>query len=289
MTEVLVRPMRPDDVPAANAGSFATFVELDTRLGQPVPDFTDAVRTRGEARMRHLLATDPDGAWVAEHDGQVAGVVMATRRGGQWFLSLLTVSPQLQAQGVGRRLLDAALQTYEGARGGFVLSSPDPRALRRYALAGFLPQPGYDCSGVVDRSALPGDLRVRAGDLSADGALVDSLVAELRGEPHGPDLQALAGLGVQVLVDADDQGFALVTPQRVVNLGARTPQTAQRLLWAALAESSGECEVMFVGADQLWAVPVLLAARVALRPGTSSCRRGTLGPMTPYLPTGAYG
>jgi hypothetical protein len=33
----------------------------------------------------------------------------------------------------------------------------------------------------------------------------------------------------------------------------------------------------------------VLSARLSLGAGPSSCRRATLGPMTPYLPGGAYG
>jgi predicted N-acetyltransferase YhbS len=288
---VLLRPLTPDDVPAAQQLSFATFAELDGRLGDPVPELTDEVRQRGEQRIAHLERTDPDGAWAAEDDGRLVGVALSLRRGPLWFLSLLTVEPGRQGQGTGRRLLEAALRTAEGAQAGWILSSPDPKALRRYARAGFDPHPGYDARGVPDRSALPAGLGVREGDLGVDGPLVEDVVALLRGVGYGPDLDLATSVGARVLVaeDGADRGFALLLGSRVASVGATTPRLAQRLLWAGLAEAESEVEVGFLTADQQWAVRAAVDAGLALKPGSSSCRRGALGPLTPYLPTGAYG
>ena len=285
-----IRPLQPADVPAAHELSFSTFVELDTRLGEPVPEHTDAVRARGEGRVAHLQRTDPDGAWVAEHEGRLVGVALALRRGPLWFLSLLTVEPGLQGQGVGRQLLEAALRTSQDAPAGWILATQDPKALRRYARAGFALHPGYDARGHVDRAELPAGLGVRTGDLAADGDLVDDVVGRLRGAPYGPDLEAFAP-HAQVLVaeDGPERGYCLVRPGHVVGLGATTPALAQRLLWAALAGAEGEVSVEFLTADQQWGIAVVLAARLPVRLGGSSCRRGALGPMTPHLPTGAFG
>lgn len=281
--------MRPDDVAAAQLQSFETFREQNHRLGDPVGELTDDVRERGQLRVDHLRSTDPSGAWVAEQDGELVGVAMAIRRSRLWYLSLLTVSPALQGRGLGRRLLDAALGTYTDAEAGLIMASPDPRALRRYARAGFLPHPGYDAHGVVDRSALPADLGVRAADLARDAGLLERHVSALRGAPHGPDVDVLVRTGAQLWVDDRERGFALLGGPRVLSVGADSPEVAQRLLWAALAQTTGAVDVAFVTADQLWAVPVLVAAGLALAPRSSSCRRGALGPLAPYLPTGAYG
>lgn len=283
--------MRTGDIPAAHQLSFEAFADLDSRLGDPVPEHTEALRARSTGRIAYLFGTDPDGAWVADRDGALAGVALALRRGPLWYLSLLTVAPQLQGQGLGRRLLEAALGTLDGAAGGLVMSSGDPKALRRYARAGFTLLPGYDARGVVDRAAVPGGTAVRESDLERDGELVDDLVTGLRSAPYGPDLQVMAAAGVQVLIaeDGGDRGFALWAPERLVSVGATSPRLGQRLLWAVLARTTGEIDVGCVTGDQQWAVPVLVAARLALRPGSSSCRRGVLGPMTPYLPNGAYG
>jgi hypothetical protein len=76
----------------------------------------------------------------------------------------------------------------------------------------------------------------------------------------------------------------------VGSLGATSPALAQRLLWATLGRAEKpEVTLDWLTADQQWAIDVALAARLSLGAGPSSCRRATLGPMTPYLPGGAYG
>lgn len=49
--------MGSGDIAVAHQLSFDTFVELDTRLGDPVPDHTEALRARGTARIAHQLHT----------------------------------------------------------------------------------------------------------------------------------------------------------------------------------------------------------------------------------------
>src|SRR5205809_2005761 len=111
--------MTSDDVAAADAAAWAALQE------QIPAEFAidDDVRTqRARFRIAHLLGTDPGGAWVAEHDGEIVGVALALVREGVWGLSLFGVRPGLQGQGVGRRLLNAALDYAEGRRGAIILS-----------------------------------------------------------------------------------------------------------------------------------------------------------------------
>lgn len=284
---VAVRPLEAADVGPAWASSWESLREAGTRYGWEMPELDDRRRARGEKRLLHLLHTDPDGCWVADRDGKVVGVAFALCRGPLWFLSLLTVAPGAQAQGVGGRLLEAALRTSRGLPAGMIISSGDPKALRRYAQAGFTLQPGYDAAGTVDRSLLPAVGGVREGDWDADRERVDDLGRRLRGAAYGPDLDAYRSAGARLLV-ADD-GFAVARPEGPAVVGATEPATAQALLWTALAEATGRLEIGPFTAAQQWALEVALSARLALRPGESVCTRGAVGPLTPYLPGGAYG
>ena len=288
MSEAVVRPLRPDEAEQAHLLSVRTFAALDGVEPRPV---TVESRARGTSRVAHLQRTDPDGAWAAEQDGRLVGVGLATRREGLWFLSLLVVDPDLQGAGTGARLLEASLRTAQDASAAWVLSSPDPRALRRAALAGFALEPGYGASGQVDRALLPAVPSVREGSWERDGDLVDEVARSLRGAGYGPDLAALAEVGAQLLVAeaAAGRGVAVLLPNGPRPLGATTAQAAQALLWAALAESGEESSLEFLTARQPWAVDVAVAARLPLRPAASSCHRGRLGPFSPYLPSGAYG
>jgi len=288
---VRVRPLRPDEAAEAHLLSSRAFDELDRASGVVPSEHTDDWLERGRGRVAHLQRTDPGGAWAAEQDGALVGVALASVREQLWFLSLLAVEPGLQGAGTGRLLLEAALGTAQGAAAAWILSSEDPRALRRYARAGFALEPGYATSGRVDRALLPAVPDVRDGSWDADGERVEAVVRGLRGAGFGPDLAAFQGSGARLLLTdtARGAGFAVLSPAGLRPLGATTPAAAQALLWAALGEVEGDPAVEFLTARQGWAVEVVVQSRLALRPASSSCHRGLLGPFTPYLPSGRYG
>ncbi|WP_165400142.1 GNAT family N-acetyltransferase [Motilibacter rhizosphaerae] len=254
-----------------------------------MPPLDDRVRARGRARIAHVLAHDPSGSWVAEDQGTLTGVSLATRRERRWFLSLLTVAPAHQGVGVGRALLDAALGTFEGT--GAICASSDPKALRRYGCAGFALVPCFETHGPVDRSLLPATPHVREGSFLDDRDLVESVARHVRGAPHGVDLDYLSTTGHRLLVhdSGPQRGYVVVRDSGPALLGATTPAVAQELLWAALAEVSGPAAtVSWVTGEQQWALSVALEARLALRAGGGWCAAGLRGGL-PYLPSGALG
>lgn len=85
-------------------------------------------------------------------------------------------------------------------------------------------------------------------------------------------------------------GYAIGRDDGVVVVSALEPETAQALLWRVLADASpgGPAYVMWMTAEQDWAVRVCLAARLALKPAGPICTRGELGSLWPYLPNGSY-
>jgi hypothetical protein len=46
--------------------------------------------------------------------------------------------------------------------------------------------------------------------------------------------------------------------------------------------------VLFMTAEQQWAIRVALDARLPLSPDGPVCVKGKLGPLVPFLPSGAY-
>lgn len=82
---------------------------------------TQAWQPAQPAAQRHLLHTDPDGAWIAELNGVPVGYSMGLVRGDIWFLSQLFVQPDQHGHGVGAELLRRA-QDYGRARGARVFS-----------------------------------------------------------------------------------------------------------------------------------------------------------------------
>src|SRR4051794_7038633 len=147
-----IRPMGDDDVAGAAETWIDAFGTMRAAYHLPVEERTDAAVARLQARLRHLLRNDPGGSWVAEDgDGRVVGLAQALVREGLWVLSLFGVVPGHQEAGVGRRLLDAAVAYGSGVPAGLILCSRDPRAMRRYARAGFDLHPSVTAYGTVDR------------------------------------------------------------------------------------------------------------------------------------------
>jgi GNAT superfamily N-acetyltransferase len=291
----LVRPLTEQDVPAAEQLAWDSLTGAGRRFGFSMGERDAARIAFAQARVRHLRSVDPHGAFVAESDGEPVGMTLAMRRGSLWFLSLLTVEEGHQGGGIGRQLLDAALQTSQGAERAMICASPDPKALRRYGSAGFALHAVLDATGHPDRTAIPTDLGVRDGDWDADHDLVESLFTARRGDPYGPDLPWLRGQGMQLFVrdgaTPDDRAVVLTHDGHPGPLAAASADAARRVLWAALAATPPETEVRigYISGPQQWAVEVALAARLTLANSGALCTRGYDAPPAPYLPSGIFG
>ncbi|MEV6549782.1 GNAT family N-acetyltransferase [Streptomyces sp. NPDC051597] len=70
--------------------------------------------------MRFYLGVDPAGCWVAVDEkangNSVVGFALSQNRGRLWYLATYGVLPSHQGQGIGKRLLDAALTHADGSR-----------------------------------------------------------------------------------------------------------------------------------------------------------------------------
>ena len=291
MPDFDVRPLRIYDVAAAQAAAYNALRDAGKNYGWEMPELDDESRQRGQRRISHALTHDPEGSFVADRDGEIVGVALATRRGPLWFLSLLAVSTSVQSQGIGRRLLDASMRTLDGM--GALCASSDPKALRRYRRAGFDLIPAYQATGTIDRSVIPIADGVRPGSYDDDRDFVEDIALFQRGAPHGPDLEYFQTLGNTLFVadTSAGRGYVVCVPHGVAVLGATSPEVAARLMWTAIAEATKPLELMWISHDQQWAVDVALDARLSLRLGGSRCVRSHpgMGPMSPYLPSGVWG
>jgi predicted N-acetyltransferase YhbS len=290
--QATVRPMREDDLEAARQVQEASFSALDRELGEPVQELTPAGLERQRRRLRHFLTHDPDGSWVATRGDEVVGVALALRRDRMWGLSLLVVHPDEQSQGIGRRLLDPVLRYAEGVDTAVILSSPDPRAVRRYATAGFALFPQVGATGPLDRGLLPApDPRLRTGDV-ADADFANAVDRDVRGATRGPDHEALNGFATMYVAEhGSARGYAYVAGGRVATVAATNPELATALLWQGLAdEASAESErhdIAHITGEQQWAVDVAFAARLTVKPSGPVFWRNRTPPPC-YLPNGAY-
>lgn len=264
---VMIRPMTPGDVPVA-----------------------ERLSAEGElwvTRTRRFVASDPEGCWVAERDGELLGFATSYRRDTTWFLATLAVRPTVQGRGLGKALLTTAMHHGRGALRGMLSASDDPRALRRYRLAGFDLHPQMTLSGEVDRTALPfAAERVREGR-AGDVDLMDSVDRATRGAAHGSDHEYLIATCRAIVVDhRTGEGYAYVDDRGVALLAATTRRTATELLWAALAGTSGETSIPHVTAANQWAIAVGMAAGLSLRTHGYLGLRG-MKPPSPYIHHGS--
>jgi GNAT superfamily N-acetyltransferase len=284
--------MRPADVPAAAAVGGAALAELYPQEFRPA-DAAAAARDdrRREIRVAHIRDRDPAGAWVAELDGEIVGMALALVREGVWGLSFFGVKPGLQGQGIGGPLLAGALRAAEGCRAGIILSSNDPRAMRRYFRSGFRVRPCLAAAGAINRSRLPAGLRSKPGDLGSEAhrATIDAASRFVRGATHGEDVGAMVETGSELLV-IEGRGWAAHRDGAPMVVAAVDEAAARDLTWSCLAAgpAGGAVHVDFIAEGNDWAVEVALDAGLSLSPDGPIFVRGELGPLAPYLPSGAY-
>ncbi len=245
---------------------------------------------RSTARIEHLLATDPDGCWVAERAGAVVGATIAIVREGVWGLSMLGVDPAEHGGGLGRALLGPALAYGSDCRAGIILSSTHPGAMRSYARAGFRLLPCVTLSGAWDPRAVPAGLRARPGDVEADAATIDEASRHVRSASHREDLPTLLGTEGATLHVLEGEGYVVGRDGSPALLAATTEDAARDLLWSCFTAGprGGTVHVDFITAGNDWAIEVGLAAGLALSPEGPVFVRGELGPLAPFLPSGAY-
>jgi GNAT superfamily N-acetyltransferase len=291
---VAIRPMQDHDVAAAEQLSDEGFYELDRRTFQrdwPEPERRTPTHSKTwMTRTRHFLKHDAGGCWVAEDDGELVGFATSLKRELMWILATYAVRPGLQGQGIGAQLLAASMQYGQGCLRGMLSASSDPKAVRRYRLAGFSLHPQMFLSGVVDRSALPVVERVRDGN-AADFDLMDSIDRQTRGAAHGPDHEILLNSTARLVV-ADrttGSGYVYVSASGAPALLAATNRrTAADLLWESLA-SSPDGEKVLVGhltTANEWAVDIGMAARMELHQSGYLALRN-MKPPAPYIHSGA--
>jgi GNAT superfamily N-acetyltransferase len=280
-----LRPMTTDDVAEVHELNVRSFEDFELRRGRPLEPRPDPAMAH--VRYRHLVETDPGGAWVAVRDGAITGCALALRREDVWGLSLLVVRPDQQSAGVGRALLARAHEYAEGCRGRIILSSEDPRAVRAYARLGLELHPSISASGVPAGVTAPAG--VYAGG-PEDVPFTEHVDRQVRRAAHGPDFGAYFEMG-QTLLIVPDRGYVVVGDGREVRLLAALDAAAARdTLRAALAFADGrEILVNWITARQQWAVDVCAEARLELRTGAGAVfHDGDVGPFAPYLPSGAF-
>jgi GNAT superfamily N-acetyltransferase len=273
----------------ATEGDLGPIVRLSHGAMPSPPRPGDAAGRRGriERRLRRALATDPEGMLVLEDQAGLVGFTCAVKREGVWALAGLSVAPDAQSSGHGRRLMRAALDYGSDCHGFLLAASDDERAWRTYFGAGFDLVPTVRARGTVDRARLPppGDVRQGSADDLERCAEVDRHV---RGGGRTLDLESLLAEPDSRLY-VTERGYAVAGEDRLLLLAAEQEEDASALLWRVLADVpvGGECWVEWISGDQQWAVGIVLAAGLSPAAGEPYFTRGRLGPLRPWLPHAA--
>jgi GNAT superfamily N-acetyltransferase len=291
-TPFQVRPMRLEDIEAAVTviGAADAVAEAEGTHPPPTPPSPARDEARRKAHAR-FVERDGPGAWVAVADGhgdQVVGVAESIRRQDFWGLSMLFVHPDFQSRGVGGALLQAASGYAAGARVRMIQSSPDPRAMRRYALAGLSMHPAAELGGEPDRRAMPASLGGRSGGVE-DLELVAAVEAGL-GRARTEDVAFALEEDdhrLDVVDEGGRRGWMLWHPGRLVMLGASDEDTAATLLWRYLDGAQGPALAYGLTSAQNWAFTVAHAARLTVRVGGAMFVDGMTLP-GPWIPSGWY-
>ena len=126
------------------------------------------------------LAYDPGGCLVAENDGQQVGICIATHYGECSFIGELIVAPAMRGRGIGRQLLERAIEYLRSRGAQNILLEGDPPAVPLYERTGFrIVCRSIRFAGVLQAPSHPPVRSMRAQDMDA--------VAELDREAFGAD------------------------------------------------------------------------------------------------------
>lgn len=181
-----LRPARVQDVPALLGVCFAALDDLAERRGRTLPRPQPGAL---EEIIRHLLATDPASALVAEEDGDVVAFGMLHVRGASAFLAFLFVLPDRQSRGLGRALLEECLASVgRPGRVGVCVDADQPVATGLYASLGLVPRVPLHVLRGRPRAAelpdLPEGCRMRQLHEPSVGAIDERLLAYRRPADH---------------------------------------------------------------------------------------------------------
>lgn len=262
--------MAPADLDAAERISDAAYGDVEPSFGHR----SAAGRERWLRRTGHLLATDPGGCVVAVAGDEVVGFAVSFRRETTWFLASYAVRLDLQGQGIGRQLMEAASSYGVDCPRAMLSASADPKAEQRYRAAGFTLVPQWRFAGTA---------RVEDGSLASGTVDLDALDRQVRGSGHGPDHAILAA---QFRLVTTDGGYAYLDEDGTpAVLCAHDDDTARSLLRNALATGSAPTVAHVTDANP-WARAVAEEAGLVAQPSGSLAVRG-MEPPAPYLHQGA--
>jgi GNAT superfamily N-acetyltransferase len=247
-TELLVREATADDAESCGRIVYDAFESIASRHNLPIepgtPEFT-------HFKVREMLSNDGFAGLVAERDGDVLGSTFIDERGEIAGIGPVTVDPALQDRGVGRALMQAALER-ERARDvpgiRLVQTAYHYRSLALYAKLGFVVrEPLSVLQGTPLHLSVPGrGIRsAREQDLAACG----ELCARVHGHDRNGELRDAILAGTARVVERPDRvcGYA----------------TGFGYGWHAVAETNDDLIALLASAEAYLGLGILVPSRNA--------------------------
>ena len=246
VSEILIRPATPADAPACGQICYEAFSAINTSHGFP-QDFPAADVPRG---LLSMMFTNP-GFYgvVAERDGRIIGSNVLDERSVICGVGPITIDPDVQNLGIGRKLMQAVMDRADqrGVAGVRLTQAGfHNRSLSLYASLGFGVREPLSCmqGRTHSRSVAGCTVRLaRTGDVNACNALSRRV--------HGFDRGRELG-------EAIEQGTA-----RVVERGDRITGYTTHLAFFghSTAETNVDLQSLIASADSFAGPGILVPSR----------------------------
>ncbi|MGH2867244.1 MAG: GNAT family N-acetyltransferase [Solirubrobacteraceae bacterium] len=280
VTGVAVRDGTPKDAEVCGRIFYDAFDAIAARHNLPVePSSCDFTRFM----VANMLANDGFAALIAERDEKVLGSAFVDQRAMIAGIGPVTVDPSVQDNGIGRALMEAALdlERERGAAGvRLVQTAYHYRSLALYAKLGFaVREPLSVLQGAPPALSIPG-LGVRPAS-SEDLAACGELCSRVHGHDRTAELRDAIAAGTAAVVERPDRicGYA----------------TGFGYGWHAVAETNEDLTALLGSAQEFTGLGILVPSRNAdllrwcLAHGLQIIQQSTLMTIGLYNePAGAY-
>jgi GNAT superfamily N-acetyltransferase len=199
----------------------------------------DSVVNEVPSLNRHLYETDADGHWGAYNGDKLVGFSSAIVRGGQWYLSNLFVDPRHQRKGLGRKLLERAME-----HGGSKVESRslctfayNEASIALYSQYGIMPTyPILEMFKKITepQEIVPSGLKLEEDNSHKSILRIDRLEKDIRGYSHLIDLEFLSQSPKRKMCQFFDGskwiGYSIVSNNRLIApIGAISPEYLPRI------------------------------------------------------------
>lgn len=224
-----------------------TEADISFAVGMTVAEGWDS----GRGSFEMLLAHDPDGCFVAKSEAGPVGMITTTRFANTGWIGNLIVRPEQRGGGIGRALMQRAIEWLEGAGIRTLCLEGDPPGVPLYKSLGFIPQSDSP------RFRLDATPHIRPGDATNLDARDLAAVCDLDAAVYGDDRSRFLPLvlrdslgAYRVPASGPLEGFLIVQPSgsraRIGPWAAMNEAAAESLLRSALSNLQGRTVVAAV-------------------------------------------